>query len=81
MNFNFFENNYLKVFSKHIFYFAIYKVLAYYALPLVLGIFSNHIYVRLDKVDLLDYLYLYQIDKRNKMGNVMDLNRIALHHI
>lgn len=45
-----------------IFFFAYYKVLAYYALPALLNIFTDYDFVRQDNVELLNLAYLYIIE-------------------
>lgn len=45
-----------------VFFFALYKVVAYYGLPFLLNIFSDFRYVREDGVELLSLAHLYVIE-------------------
>ena len=45
-----------------VFFFALYKVIAYYGLPLFLEIYSDFRYVREDGIELLSLINLYVIE-------------------
>jgi len=45
-----------------IFFFAYYKVLAYYALPALMNVLSDYEYVREDNIQLFDLAFLYIIE-------------------
>lgn len=45
-----------------IFFFAYYKVIMYYALPLVMNMLSNYRYIKEDHVDLITLTYLYAVE-------------------
>lgn len=45
-----------------IFFFAYYKIVAYYALPALLNIFTDYDFVRQDNINLSDLAYLYLIE-------------------